>query len=165
MTTLASLESTLNHDMAMRRFLDTLNRNEMERLSGEIDAKFYWNKRNPQWYSSDNARLFALLNRAKRIIKKRLKTGRVKPEQTEHGSIIERSHFPLGDTLTFWNCYLNDSWRIAHQDSSYSAFWYNERELKLCTYCEGDVVFMTAPNEEIYRKDYESLDAWYTDNL
>ncbi|MFL0919295.1 hypothetical protein ACJO10_21265 [Vibrio parahaemolyticus] len=108
---------------------------------------------------------FALLNRAKRIIKKRLKTGRVKPEQTEHGSIIERSHFPLGDTLTFWNCYLNDSWRIAHQDSSYSAFWYNERELKLCTYCEGDVVFMTAPNEEIYRKDYESLDAWYTDNL
>lgn len=165
MSTLSTLESKLGHDMAMRCFLGTLNRNEMEHLSGEIFAKFYWNKRNPHWYSDDSKRLFALLRRAERIIKKRLKTGRVKPELTEHGSIIERSNFPNGDTLSFWERCLNGFWRVAYQDSSYSAFWYNELELKLCTYCEGDVVFMTAPDVETFRKDYERLNSWYAENM
>ncbi|MDF7712079.1 hypothetical protein PUR37_24915, partial [Klebsiella pneumoniae] len=106
MKNLSALEAVLDYDKPSRRFLDELNENQMKDLSGEIFAKLYWSKRNPQWYEKDTNRLFARLRWVQRIIKKRLKTGKVKPELTENGSVMERFNFPYGDTLDFFHRYL-----------------------------------------------------------
>ncbi|NMS52502.1 hypothetical protein, partial [Vibrio parahaemolyticus] len=82
MKNLSALEAVLDYDKPSRRFLDELNENQMKDLSGEIFAKLYWSQRNPQWYEKDTNRLFARLRWVQRIIKKRLKTGKVKPELT-----------------------------------------------------------------------------------
>lgn len=61
MKNLSALEAVLDYDKPSRRFLDELNENQMKDLSGEIFAKLYWSKRNPQWYEKDTNRLFARL--------------------------------------------------------------------------------------------------------
>ncbi|HGW8721498.1 TPA: hypothetical protein ACSPOE_004011 [Klebsiella pneumoniae] len=53
MKNLSALEAVLDYDKPSRRFLDELNENQMKDLSGEIFAKLYWSKRNPQWYEKD----------------------------------------------------------------------------------------------------------------
>ncbi|MEQ1965910.1 hypothetical protein ABLA30_02365 [Xenorhabdus nematophila] len=165
MKKLSALESVLNHDKPSRRFLDGLNENQMKDLSGEIFAKLYWSKRNPQWYEKDTKRLFARLRWIQRIIKKRLKTGKVKPELTENGSVMERFSFPYGDTLDFFHRYLrHPKWEVMYQDSGCSAFWKNEATLELCTYCEGDVVMMKAPDKVAFFRDCNRLSWWYADN-
>ncbi|RYA90701.1 hypothetical protein DD602_27450, partial [Enterobacter cloacae complex sp. 743-2DZ2F-22B] len=99
------------------------------------------------------------------IIKKRLKTGKVKPELTENGSVMERFNFPYGDTLDFFHRYLrHPKWEVVYQESGCSAFWKNEATLELCTYCEGDVVMMKAPDEATFFRDCNRLSWWYADN-
>lgn len=165
MNNLAALETVLLQGKSTSDLLDSLNRNEMEQLDAELDAKFYWNKRNPDWFKDESNKMFAKLRKVKRVVKKRLKTGKVKPELTENGSEIDRFNFPFGDTLDFSNRFLNQpGWEVEFQDSVYNAFWANKTELKLCTYCEGDVVMMKAPDETAFNRDRTRLAWWYADN-
>lgn len=165
MSTLANLESVLFQNKALSQYLGSLNRNQMQHLDGEIFAKLYWRKRNPDWYKDDNNKLFARLRWVKRLIKKRLKTGNVKPELTVHGSEIERFNFLFGDSLDF-SCrfFRHPGWEVVFQESGYNAFWVNEDELKLCTYCEGYVVMMEAPDETAFIRDRNRLALWYAEN-
>ena len=50
MNNLSTLETMITRDSAARRFVEQLDKNELSSLSGEIFAKFYWYKRNPQWF-------------------------------------------------------------------------------------------------------------------
>jgi hypothetical protein len=162
---LSTLESSLSDDKAVRNLIASINQNEATQLSNEIYAKFYWNKRNPQWYESESRQSMARLRKAHRILKKRLKTGRVKPELTESGCTVERFNYPIGDTLDFWATFLRDSgWRVVYQESGCSAFWVNEKELRLCTYCEGDAVMMKAPDLSAWRLEYVRFASWYASN-
>ena len=74
MNTLANLESVMFQSKALSRYLGSLNRNQMQHLDGEIFAKLYWRKRNPDCYKDESNKLFARLRWTKRLIKKRLKT-------------------------------------------------------------------------------------------
>ena len=165
MNTLANLESVMFQPKALSRYLGSLNRNQMQHLDGEIFAKLYWRKRNPDWYKDESNKLFARLRWTKRLIKQRLKTGNVKPELTENGSVMERFNFPFGDSLDFSCRFLRHSgWEVIFQESGCNVFWANEDELKLCTYCEGDVVMMRAPDKTAFKRDRNSIASWYADN-
>ncbi|ABO92442.1 hypothetical protein KAM338_40120 [Aeromonas caviae] len=164
MNNLSTLETMITRDSAARRFVEQLDKNELSSLSGEIFAKFYWYKRNPQWFKKDTNRQFARLRWIWRIIKKRLSTGRAKPELTVHGSEIERFKHFGGDAWVFFQHQLRAGWEIAFSPSPYSGFWVNALELKLCTYCEGDVVMIKAPNEDVFDRDYGHLCRWYENN-
>ena len=81
-----------------------------------------------------------------------------------HGSEIERFKHFGGDAWVFFQHQLRAGWEIAFSPSPYSGFWVNVLELKLCTYCEGDVVMMKAPNEGVFNRDYGHLCRWYENN-
>ncbi|MND15820.1 hypothetical protein D3C80_60540 [compost metagenome] len=164
MNNLSTLETMITRDSAALRFVEQLDKNELSSLSGEIFAKFYWYKRNPQWFKKNTNRQFARLRWIWRIIKKRLKSGRAKPELTVHGSEMERFKHFGGDAWTFFSQHLRGGWEIVAVPSPYSGFWINEPELKLCTYCEGDAVMMTAPNVMAFDRDCIRLCQWYENN-
>lgn len=164
MNNLSTLEAIITRDSAARRFVEQLDKNELKSLAGEIFAKVYWFKRNPQWFEKDTKRQFARLRWIQRIIKKRLISGRAKHELTEHGSQIERFSYLGGDAWEFFQRHLKTGWEIAYAPSPYSGFWVNVLELKLCTYCEGDVVMMKAPNEGVFNREYGRLCQWYENN-
>ena len=167
MSNLTALEAVLCHEGSSRSFLDTLDENKMRDLSGEILAKFYWRRRNPHWYLKDTNQLFAKLRWIHRLIKKRLNTGRVQPELSENGSVMERFNFPVGDVLEFSIHYLRrqSGWEVVYQDDGYNALFVNRETLELCTYCEGDVVMMKAPNRAAFESDRNRLSWWYVDNV
>lgn len=166
MDNLQSLEAVLHHDAAIRHFIGTLNRNEMEDLSGEVFAHFYWLKRNPGWFKRETRKKHASLRKAQRIIKKRLATDNVSPEWSEGGSVVERIYFPMGDTLDFAAQHLkHPGWNVVFQDCGFSGYWENDELLRLCTYCEGDVQILHAPNQDVYTCDRRRLDSWYTENV
>ncbi|MFC6674309.1 hypothetical protein [Marinobacterium aestuariivivens] len=120
MNNLSALESVLFDDRSVRQLLGSFNQNEMQQLSGEIYAKLYWRKRKPDWYKDDSNRLFARLRQVQRIVKKRLKTGNVKPELTENGCVMERFNFPLGDSLDFCQRFLrHPGWQVVLLGSSH----------------------------------------------
>lgn len=131
----------------MRAFIGMLNKNEMEILSGELHSEFYWYKKYPEWYSEDKY-FMSKLKQAKRLVKKRLKTGRVRPELSDLGAVIDRFYLPFGGTPLLVTVYLSSSWEMVSD-----TVWCNPEEHKLCTYCNGDVALYSCKEEELYNKE------------
>lgn len=161
---LSDLESVLSHDRAVRQHLDQLNRNQMVNLEGEIFAKLYWQKRNPEWFRDDNKRVFARLRWVQRLIKKRLAANRVKPELSEFGLEVTRYHAP-GNIYSFENRHLRvDGWELKYQEEDYHGFWANRQTLQLCTYCEGDVVMKQANDKASFMREFIDTQEWYAEH-
>ena len=141
MNNLSTLETMITRDSAARRFVEQLDKNELSSHPGRFLPSSTGTNVIPSG-SKDTNRQFARLRWVWRIIKKRLSTGRAKPELTVHGSEIERFKHFGGDAWCFSTS--AQSW-IGRSFFAipYSGFWVNVLELKaLATYREGDVVMM-----------------------
>lgn len=158
------LDALLHCESEAKHFIVGLNANELTHLNGEIFARLFW--RNSLKHSArlSNA-YFAKLIKINRYIKKRLSTGKAAPETTRFGSIIERSSYPFGDTLSFYCRMLNASWEILFQESGYYAIWSNKEKQALCVFCEGDVTFIRSPDAATFQSEYIDHCEWHGANI
>ena len=92
----------ITRDSAALRFVEQLDKNELSSLSGRFSRSSTGTNVTPV-VQKDTNRQFARLRWIWRIIKKRLKSGRAKPELTVHGSEMERFKHLGGDAWMFSN--------------------------------------------------------------
>lgn len=164
MNGIIALEQRAFETAATNEFLDSLDRDRMQKLFYEIDAEFYWQRRNPSWKTSTSNKLTAWYKKIQRNVKKRLKTGRVKPCLTLHGSTKEHVSLGLLDGPYDYEtrCLSNPNWQCLWMDA-YCAGWINEELLQIHTYTEGDVTRIYSPNREILLNELEDYAHWAKD--
>lgn len=163
MNILKGITPNLTNPTLVRHQLAELNSNEIAHLSGEIYAHLYWKKRNPHWFR-DSRKAVAGMHQLERTVIKRLKTGRLCPELSRFGSVLERQHFIMGDSYDFQQTMIRGNQWIVMVQNSYSAVWADHTNLRLCSFTEGDVVYTNSPNETVYRSELNHLYAWIRDD-
>lgn len=158
---LESLKKVVLNDKKAVEFIKSLDANKLLELSHEFEARNFWLGKCPHWYENESEQITESLVRMEAIVTERLTLNLAPKELTELGCEVERSSYPYGDTLDFSLQQLTEAgWRVSHQDSSYAATWENENEMKICTYCEGDVTVMKAPNKEVFFKELQAINDW-----
>lgn len=143
-------------------WLRTLNTNQAENLLFQIEAKYHWAKRNPEWNTDTNFEA-ALVKFCYRKIKKIVLSGQEKPELSELGSEMKRYSWPTGANCYFEK-FLRTGWSLLDGNASYNMTWHNENEFKLCSYCEGDVTIYHCGTKEVYDKEVKAVKEWFLEN-
>ena len=107
MNNLSTLETMITRDSAALRFVEQLDKNELSSLSGEIFAKFYWYKRNPQWFKKGPFAIYGwntlIFNQSRQLRRSRSRLEcevRTQPFQT-HSWLELLSLKGLSDVLRF----------------------------------------------------------------
>lgn len=158
---LNGLNARLHCESDAKHFIVGLNANDLTHLNGEIFARLFWRNSLKHSVRLSNA-YFAKLIKINRYIKKRLSTSKAVPEKTRFGSIIYRSSYPFGDTLSFYCRVLNPSWEFVLQESSFYAIWSNKEKQALCVFCEGDVKFIRSPDAESFHSEFIDHCDWHS---
>lgn len=132
--------------------IKALDKNQLDKLLGEIDADSYWRRRNPEWFKIGernhlSKKQKSLLAKMTRYAKKRQNTGKANDEITDFGSILSRSNGCFcSDAFQYKNLFEPKA-ELLCVEAEYHAVFVNRAERKLITYCEGDVVTITAPDD------------------
>lgn len=72
-------------------------------------------------------------------------------EKTAYGSDVQRS-LTMDSLRCFESMELGNGWRILTSSDTFQhhAVWYNREERALISYCEGDVVKISSPDERAF---------------
>ena len=143
-------------------FLRTLDANEAHDLYGQIEAQWYWQKRNPYWFT-DSRKSRALVKFCHRLVKKRLRTGNVSPELSVNGSILQRSTVSL-EPDSYFKTFLGGGWYYLDGNDGYNLYWANDEKRLLCNYCEGSVTRYKCPNQTVFDKEVNDVHQWLAEN-
>lgn len=157
-----AIEGDNSRAVVARRYVRSLNKNELSEFCGEILAKMYWKARNATFIKASQKQM-TFFRWVLRLARKRLKSGNAPEELTKHGSVIKRRFFQ-GNPMEFERKYLDDSWTPFMRYSAYDACWVNYEKLKICTFCEGDVVYITCPSERVYGAETKEYREFYEEN-
>lgn len=143
-------------------FLTSLTQNSLQDFVFEIEAKNFWFQSKPDWYPGFTAHAARRLSRLAKVIQCRIDAGLAKPETNQLGSIIKREKCISTDL--FFKVYLSGKTdlEMIYQDG-YSVAAAVKSELKLYSYCEGDVVVKTCPSEAIFKSELISAFAFYAE--
>lgn len=159
MTTLEVYSTTERMHSRITQQIRSFHANKMDTLIGEIWGHFFWAKKAPfRFKKGKTNRSVAFLKKLERKLKKRFKSGNVKPELTLLGSTITRNHHIDGDNRAFHLLYLKgEGWKTFFYQE-YCHFGYeNEAQQKIVTYCEGDVKTIKSSNEDIFEQEKSSI--------
>ena len=145
-----------------KQFLISLNKNESQDFVFEVEAKVYWFQSKPDCYPGFTGRAARRLLRLAKVIQRRIDAGLTQPETNDRGSILIREKCFSIDL--FFKMYIQGKRdaEIIHQDG-YSAAIAVESELKLYSYCEGDVVVKTCPSIDVFNAERISSCAFYAE--
>ena len=160
MSYISDLEMASCNKTAARRFIDTLNQNQMKELVEELESRFFWLARVPRWFSATKKQL-SFLRWSMRIAAKRLKTGKCAKEISPRGSVIIRDRFVSGDSFDFEWHKLDSSWELLHRQTQYDAVWTQSSTFTIVTFCESDVIFNYCPNRAVFRAELLAIAEWY----
>jgi hypothetical protein len=88
-------------------------------------------------------------------------------EYNKNGSEVFRDLLIEGDryVFDFKYCTPSKGWRQydTSQDAWYFGVWIHIEDRKIVTYMEGDVVIITSPTLEIFRKEIQDMNEYYGD--
>lgn len=155
MPELCKLKMHLGSRRAVSLYLATLDANTMESLLLQLEAEFFWRKRSRS-ASGYSRKVEAQLSRIYRNVKKRIANGRVPPERTSSGAVIERRFSPIDGPLRYENIMLDEDFYCWQMDN-YSANWSNAKSLTLVSYTEGDICQIQCENDDQYRAEVSRL--------
>ena len=158
MNTLAKVKPLIGSQRDTQAFLGQLNSTTMESLCFEIEAEFYWKKRQPHWFS-DSRKSDALVRKLHRRIKKALAKGRVPPERSASGAVVKRSTAGSLDYDRYGRIFLS-SYQLLYCDGA-SAVWKSDADRVIVTYTEGDIVELICSDEQQYEIELDVIARFY----
>jgi hypothetical protein len=142
-------------------FLSTLNENQLNQLDGEIYGHKYWFNKGASFITTTEE-VIEVLDGVSVEIKSIIGSGNYIREKNENGLILERSHSSL-DCHQFVSVYLKGYDSLLCVDFCFEYF-INRKTRQITSYCEGDVVTLTANSDEQLDLEVESIQKWYRDN-
>jgi hypothetical protein len=148
---------------SQKSFLVSLTQNQSQDFVYEVDAKLFFFQSKPDWYPGFTARAARRLKRLAVIIQHRIDAGLTPAEKNANGSTLTRETCLSIDL--FFRVYLQGKSKIEmiYQDG-FSVAAAVESELKIYTYCEGDVIITNCPSRQVFLSEKIQSYAFYQDN-
>jgi hypothetical protein len=131
-----------NNQIELTAMLNSLNKNEGQRLEYEVEADIYWNRR----FKTPPERLKLMINRSKKLLKRIKKIAKkgFQPELSKFGNEIVRA--TVFNTSMLHALYLDSSFESWGGGCDLHCVYYSESKQTVVYYCEGDVTLYKGTN-------------------
>jgi hypothetical protein len=158
---LPKIENCNNCMASAEAVISNLNINQLEHLDGEIFGHDYWFNRGASFIDSTMEQV-KFFKEVSSKIKSLISSNNVRHEYNDNGLIVRRSSC-IGTMSDFMRTLGADFETFLDIDFCH-AYWINHSTLQMISYCEADVVLLTASDANQLKLEMDTVKAWYKEN-